>query len=826
NKINEPDLSKIYKVTFSKQYDPRQVAEEFKKDPNVIYAEPNYIYRMNTAPNDTYFSNQWALYNTGQSGGTQGFDIDALSAWETETGTSTVIIAVIDTGVDYDHEDLINNMWQNDDPAGDSNGDGYPGVQSVDDDGDGKVDEDSQGREPVEAGYTNDLKDDDDENGYIDDDKGWDFKNNDNDPIDDESHGTHCAGIISASGNNGKGITGVCWNADIMPIKFLDSDGTGSSSHAALAIEYAADNGAKVISNSWGGDENSSLINDAIDYAVSNGALLVFSAGNDNMETTYYPAYNSKVIAVAGTDRDDQKGWFSNYGTWVDISAPGLGIYSTVLNDSYAYKSGTSMACPFVAGTAGLLIANNPSLTNTQVRSLLEDNTDPIDFYNISQYKGKLGAGRLNAYRSFTQSLTINSIDPSNILKSEDFTISIYGRGFDTTSQVSISHTAIDSVSFHSPRKLICQGSVPGTAQAGIYDVVVTNTDGKQGTGYDLCSIQVNVSISSVEPTWEYNTAGQKILKIYGSNFSSWIKVILENSSTGASITPLETIITDTIITCKLNITAEDKGVYDIVITEQDGAENPFFKLLNAYTIVDLNVSQNQSVDIPIILEWEKENNEYSIKESCSVGIKEANLDTAQKIIVQREENVPALQSNRSFLNLTEYKYKVLYEDGTELIVNSLNVFIKDITDSVNIGDNSLTLLYYNNTDSIWKRLSETAISSSSSHSMLKRASQDFSFKGYINKSLSYFAAALINPYIVYIYPNPYMPHKHSSGITFTNLKRNGEVKIFTISGELVKKLTQDENTGKAVWNAKNESGKNASSGIYVCCMQTEKGNI
>ena len=248
--------------------------EIYKNDPNVEYAEPNYYrYATSTTPDDTYFENLWGLNNTGQSingtSGTAGADIDAPEAWDITTGSSDVIIAVMDSGVDYNHEDLSANIWSN-------------------------IDETLNGN-------------DDDGNGYIDDVRGWDFVNGDNNPVDSNDHGTHVAGTIAAKGNNATGIAGVCWTAKIMPLRYLDAFGSGSIADEISAINYARVNGAKIINASFGGSTYSQSEKDAISNAGSAGILFVAAAGNDgtdNDSSHEYPSdYDlSNIISVAATD--------------------------------------------------------------------------------------------------------------------------------------------------------------------------------------------------------------------------------------------------------------------------------------------------------------------------------------------------------------------------------------------------------------------------------------------------------------------------------------------------------------------------------------------
>jgi subtilisin family serine protease len=275
-----------------------EALEVFRTDPDVLYAEPNYYVHATATPDDTFFDRLWGLHNEGQSvngaSGADDADIDAPETWEIITGSTEVIIAVIDSGIDYNHPDLANHIWIN------------PG-------------------EIPEDGLDNDG------NGYPDDVLGWDFFDNDNDPIDSDDHGTHVAGTIAAIGNNSSGVTGVCWTAKIMVLRFLNAFGWGNTADAVCAIEYANDKGAHIINNSWGGGGYSQALKDAVD---ASSALVVCAAGNDGLNndtTPYYPASctSTNIVAVAATDQNDNRASFSNYGaTSVDVAAPGTNIYS------------------------------------------------------------------------------------------------------------------------------------------------------------------------------------------------------------------------------------------------------------------------------------------------------------------------------------------------------------------------------------------------------------------------------------------------------------------------------------------------------------------
>ena len=420
-----PELDRIYKVELEEGQSAEQAVAEYKQNPDVEYAELNYIASICATPNDTHYPIQWPLNNIGQmypeSGeynhppGTPDCDIDAPEAWDVNTGSPEIIVAVVDTGVDYNHRDLINNMWT-------------------------------------------------DSNGY----HGYDFVNNVNYPMDDHGHGTHCAGIIAADGNNGLDITGVCWNTKIMAIKFLDENGYGSTSNAVKAFYYAVENGADVISNSWIGYYLSESLEEAIEYAHSQGVIMVAALGNEGWQYTGIPAYYDHVVGTAATNSSDQKPWFSNYGDWCDIAAPGVDVLSLRANgtsmgtvyDSYTtIASGTSMACPHVAGVMALIIANYPEASSEYLVERLYQSSDDISEQNPG-FEGQLGAGRVNAYKAiaqgaFTGTITINS----NFYSCSD-TVAVEVRDLDLVAQESLDVTV--------------------TTDAGDSEIVTMNKDSNQ----------------------------------------------------------------------------------------------------------------------------------------------------------------------------------------------------------------------------------------------------------------------------------------------------------------------------------------------------------
>ena len=319
-----------------------------------VVCEANTIFETVATPNDPSFS---ALYGMTK--------IQAPAAWDISTGSTGVVVAVIDTGVQYTHPDLVGNI-------------------------------------AINTGETPNNGVDDDRNGYTDDYYGYDFINYDGNPMDDHYHGTHCAGTIGAKGNNGVGVAGVAWSVSILPVKVLSASGSGSLASVASGINYAVARGAKVLSMSLGGSSSSATLDNAIAAARQSGVLIVAAAGNSGQNTDYYPSYpasspSDNVLAVAATDSSDAMASWSNYGpTSVDVAAPGVNIYSTLLGNTYDYLSGTSMATPHVAGMAGVLRAINSNLSYLQLKNIIMQTVDPLAALNGRIVSG----GRVNLYKA------------------------------------------------------------------------------------------------------------------------------------------------------------------------------------------------------------------------------------------------------------------------------------------------------------------------------------------------------------------------------------------------------------------------------------------
>lgn len=365
----------------------QQLLNMLERDARVVYAEPNYTVQINqTSPNDPDFAKLWGLQNSGQTGGTAGADISAVDGWKVTTGSSSIVVAVIDTGVDYNHEDLGANMWVN--------------------------------KAECPQGYGKCVADgeDDDDNGYADDFYGINAVTGSGDPMDDYGHGTHVAGTIGAKGNNSIGVVGVNQNVTIIACKFLGASGGGTVADAVKCFNYInhLKNVQKVnivaTNNSWGGGGAAQALQDAM--SGPDQPLHICAAGNGNSSGLHYPAAFAldNIVAVAATDDNDLYAGFSNYGPWVDLAAPGAEIYSTIPTGScpicdpsgYGTIGGTSMAAPHVTGAVALIAAKYPQLTLDQIRKRIITGVDPLS----EQDKSTATNGRLNLLNTLEEDNT------------------------------------------------------------------------------------------------------------------------------------------------------------------------------------------------------------------------------------------------------------------------------------------------------------------------------------------------------------------------------------------------------------------------------------
>lgn len=361
-KATTSGLDRIVSVTYAADIDPLYAATKLAKVSEIEWIEPRYVYKSTLVPNDPLYNQQWYLPK-----------IKAPEAWDINQGSPSIVVGIDDTGVDWDHPDLVGNIWINADEI-----------------------------------ENNGL--DDDNNGYIDDYRGWDFGGSngtpDNNPMEDApDHGTHVAGCVSASTNNGTGVAGIGFSTKVMAVKTSRNDQRDPSSGAPYIVYgyegllYAAQNGARIINCSWGGGGYSLLGQNIIDEVTAMGTVIVAAAGNESSRDKFYPSAYNNVLSVAATTSSDARSSFSNYGYSVDVASPGSSIYNTWQNNTYASLSGTSMASPITAGLVALTMAQFPNLTPLQAAEKVRVSADNIDNLNPS-FVQLLGKGRINALRS------------------------------------------------------------------------------------------------------------------------------------------------------------------------------------------------------------------------------------------------------------------------------------------------------------------------------------------------------------------------------------------------------------------------------------------
>jgi len=373
---NDADIFRWIKILLPDSLEYTATSNLLNQVPGIEDVQPNRVFHVNYVPNDPYIQEQWALSKIG-----------AFAAWDIERGAPQVPVAIIDTGIDYEHSDLAQNIWIN---AG----------------------EDINGNRIADAGDLNGI--DDDGNGFMDDVRGWDFTDapnypdggdfldRDNDPMDESGHGTSVAGIIAATADNGIGIAGLAHQCRLMPLRAFTSGGNGEEDDVASAMLYAIHNGAKVINMSWGDVFVSRIIDDVIRYAAAKGVVMVASAGNSSTAQIHYPSGFASTISVGATDEKDNLAGFSNYGPTIDLVAPGVNIFTTAIDNRYSTVNGTSFSAPYVTAAAALLLSRDSTLSAEVVRSILTRSTDDLGNRGWDSF---FGAGRLNVATALSQPL-------------------------------------------------------------------------------------------------------------------------------------------------------------------------------------------------------------------------------------------------------------------------------------------------------------------------------------------------------------------------------------------------------------------------------------
>jgi serine protease len=555
----------------SRTKDVAALVKSLSARPDVVFAEPNFIVYATLTPTDPSFGQLWGLQNTGQSiggvNGTPGADISAVSAWNITTGSTSNVVGVVDTGIDYTHPDLAANVWS------------APFAFSV-----------------TIAGQTINC---------VAGTHGFNAITNTCDPKDDNNHGTHVSGTIGAVGNNALGVVGVNWTASIMGVKFLDKNGSGSTSNAINAIEFAiqakANFGAganvRVLSNSWGGGGFSQALLDEINAANAKDMLFVAAAGNNgtnNDTTPFYPAvYDApNVVAVAATDNSDARASWSNYGAaTVDLGAPGVNVLSTIIGGAYDYFSGTSMATPHVSGAAALVLSKCTGLGTAALRDTILSNVDP----NSSLAGNTVTGGRLNVNKAL--------VACSGSAPSPDFTVSAAPATQTVTAGGNASYTVtIGSLNSFSGGVTLSASGLPagatpsfnpptvtgsgsstltlttsGSAPGGTYAVTITATSGSLTHTTSVTLVVQNFALS-VTPGSRSVTAGSSTTYTASitaaGGFTGLVNLSASGVPTGASATFNPASVTgsgSSTMTISTNASAP-VGTFTVTITGTSGS--------------------------------------------------------------------------------------------------------------------------------------------------------------------------------------------------------------------------------------------------------------
>lgn len=669
-------LSKILKLVVPVHIDSSFVFSLFENDANIEYIQKQTIYKIDFIPNDSLFSEQWALNK-----------IKASDAWNLTQGEDSIIVGVIDTGIDYFHPDLKRNIFINQ----------------------GEDGNDVNGNSKRNNGI------DDDNNGFIDDYFGWDFtdrtlipldsslgdyKNWDNDPMDENifSHGTSVAGIIASQINNQIGIAGVAPNVKILNLRAFDSNGYGEEDDVASAILYAVEMGAKIINMSFGDISYSNVLRDVIKYAYSKNVVLIGSSGNSSSDEPHYPSGFSEVISVGNSMMDDKVAPSSNFGSTLDLVAPGTEIMTTAKNNSYHLFSGTSASAPFVSASVALILSLD-NFSNEEVKQILKLNTDDIE---KTGWDLKSGAGRLNLYKSLS-SITTTKIKFISPLQNQTFS-------YDTIIPVAVN---LISDIFDTYDLYIGEGLNP----------------------QNWTTLLVNINFANInQKIYELNTINLKdtsytlrlIVKKNNSETEERLNFTIKRNPIGIKLISLLPVYYGNQTTVLASLFTDKPTIVKMYFKEYED-ENYKSISLDNFSMNINNNSQNHFGFIPI--EYSKSNKIYSIyfeivETSGRKTILKDTLDFDFKIITndnlnliklkEKEFSLPAGSLFNSLVNFTSDKkneifftpaensftsYLYKFENNSFIKLDSLNSRIpKDFGDFNNNGKKDLLTLWVRNT--------------------------------------------------------------------------------------------------------------------------------
>lgn len=468
-------------LKFSSVIDLERTMADLRKNSNVEYVEYNAIYKLLATPDDAEYSRLYGMQNMAMP-----------VAWDKTVGSRDILAAVIDTGIDYNHPDLVDNYWAN------------PGETGLDAEGNDKA--------------TNGI--DDDENGYVDDHRGWDFINGDNDPMDGHGHGTHCAGSIGATGNNGIGVVGVNWEVSLVGLKIFSDAGRTTTEAITEAIEYSTMIGVDVTNNSWGGGAPSDTIRAAISEANDAQIIFVAAAGNssaNNDTGSFYPANYEleNIISVAAVDSDDRLARFSNYGkTKVHIAAPGVDILSTKPGGGYQNMSGTSMAAPHITGLVAFIKSQFPNDSMNRIRRRVIYTGDAVDALSTKLISGKRANGIYSLQDDEIAPAKIDGLEVvESLMSSVEINFNISGDdGFEGAAseyEVKVSSEPITDENWASS-KLIASSDV--SIEDGVATFVLNNL-ALNSTGYVAVRASDDIgNVSEISDSVEYATLRVEIL--------------------------------------------------------------------------------------------------------------------------------------------------------------------------------------------------------------------------------------------------------------------------------------------------------------------------